>query len=180
MTTYTFASILKSYQARLFGFIRALQTRNEMQRKCTIRTADSSRAECIRYVTRNALSQFAALETNRNEREKQNLPTGHGKRGAGCNPCTSAVVEAKIAWKARRTNVCVYKISCGNTFACNSLVHSVYLRQIPLDTILSLLYTFTRRHPPGIRDTASRRAAPLRAARHRLDAAFPACPENGS
>lgn len=66
-------------------------------------------------------------------------------------------------------NVCVYKISCGNTFACNSLVHSVYLRQIPLDTILSLLYTLTRRHPPGIRDAASRRGA-----RHRLDATFPA------
>lgn len=165
MTTYTFASILKSYQARLFGFIRALQTRNEMQRKCTIRTADSSRAECIRYVTRNALSQFAALETNRNEREKQNLPTGHGKRGAGCNPCTSAVVEAKIAWKARRTNVCVYKISCGNTFACNSLVHSVYLRQIPLDTILSLLYPHRPSSSGNPRHrVASRRAAPRREA----------------
>lgn len=145
-----------------------------MQRKCTIRAVDSSRAECIRYVTRNALLQFAALETNRNEREKQNLPIGHGKRGAGCNPCASAVVEAKVARKAWRASVCVYKISRGNTFACNSLVHSVYLRQIPLDTILSLLYTLSRRHPPGIRDAARR------AARHRLDAAFPACPENGS
>lgn len=28
-------------------------------------------------------------------------------------------------------------------------LHSVYPRQIPLDTILSLLYTLSCRHPPG-------------------------------
>jgi len=146
----------------LLGFIRALHsTRDEVQRNCIIFTHHpcSRQLAAIRYVTRNAPSQFAALETNRNEREKQNLPMGYGKRGAECNPCASAVVEAKVAWKARRANVCVYKISCGNTFACNSLVHSVYLRQIPLDTILSLLYTLSRRHPSGIRDAAPRRAA---------------------
>lgn len=61
-------------------------------------------------------------------------------------------------------NVCVYKISCGNTFACNSLVHSVYLRQIPLDTILSLLYTLTPSSSSGNprRRVASRRATPAR------------------
>lgn len=51
--------------------------------KCNVNAASvqpTARGLSVFDTSRGMLLQFAALETNRNEREKQNLPTGHEKR----------------------------------------------------------------------------------------------------
>jgi len=63
--------------------------------KCNVNATCSRQLAFWVYSIRHALSQLAVLETNRNEREKQNLPMKHEKREARYNPCASAMWKRK-------------------------------------------------------------------------------------
>jgi len=123
---------------------------NGMQRKCTVYAADSSRAECTRYVTRSARSRSLRLwkQIAMNERSRIYRWAVAWQRVAPAKGRVAAIAEGESSWRSWRTGAYmyiykIYKIR-GNTFAytpAHSRVRSVYLRQIPPDTLLSLLYT---------------------------------------
>lgn len=137
-----------------------------MQRKCTIHATDSSRTECTRYVTRSACSFAVRGFGNKSQWTREVKFIDRARRAEkectckGCNPRAGVIVEAKVAWK--RVQMYVYVCTCTQDIRdkirlpAAARCNSVYLRQIPLDTILSLLYTLTRRHPTGIRATRRR------------------------